>query len=55
MPKLIVYRPRRIELAEYADVYFQLSPASNIALLNSMMNVIIEENLQDMEYIKRTY
>lgn len=51
--KLIVADPRRIELAEYADVYFQLNPASNIALLNSMMNVIIEENLQDTEYIKK--
>lgn len=50
--KLIVADPRQIELAEYADVYLQLKPGTNIALINGMMNVIIENNLQDTEYIK---
>lgn len=50
--KLIVADPRQIELSKYADVYLQLKPGTNIALLNGMMNVIIENNLQDMEYIK---
>ena len=43
--KLIVADPRRIELADYADVFLQLKPGTNIALLNGMMNVIIEEEL----------
>lgn len=50
--KLIVADPRRIELAKYADVFLQIKPGSNIALLNAMMNVIISENLQDINYIK---
>ena len=50
--KLIVADPRRIELAKYADLFLQIKPGSNIALLNAMMNVIISENLQDINYIK---
>ena len=51
--KLIVADPRRIELAEYADVYLQLKPGTNIALLNGMMHVIIEKGLQDKEFIEK--
>lgn len=50
--KLIVADPRRIELAEYADVFLQLKPGTNIALLNAMMNVILEKGLYDKEYIE---
>ena len=50
--KLIVADPRRIELAEYADVFLQLKPGTNIALLNGMMNVIIEKKLYDEKYIE---
>lgn len=49
--KLIVADPRKIELAEYADVYLQLKPGTNIALLNGMMNVILEKGLYDKKYI----
>ncbi len=51
--KLIVADPRKIPLAHKADVYLPLKPGTNVALFNGMMNVIIEENLQDVEYIKR--
>ncbi|RCW42018.1 formate dehydrogenase alpha subunit [Halanaerobium sp. MA284_MarDTE_T2] len=50
--KLIVADPRRIELAEYADIVIQQKPGTDIALLNSMMNVIIEEGLEDTEFIE---
>jgi len=50
--KLIVADPRRIELADYADVFLQITPGTNIALLNAMMNVIISEGLQDKTYIE---
>jgi formate dehydrogenase alpha subunit len=50
--KLIVADPRVIELAEMAEVYMQMKPGTNVALLNGMMNVIINENLQDEEFIK---
>lgn len=50
--KLIVADPRKIELAKRADVFLQINPGTNVALLNTMMNVIISENLQDDEHIK---
>jgi formate dehydrogenase alpha subunit len=50
--KLIVADPRRIELADYADVFLQIKPGTNIALLNGMMNVIISRGLHDKKYIE---
>ncbi len=50
--KLIVADPRKIELADYADVFLQLKPGTNIALLNGIMHVIIEKGLQDKAYIE---
>ncbi len=50
--KLIVADPRKIDLANDADVFLQIKPGTNIALLNAMMNVIINEGLQDRLYIK---
>lgn len=50
--KLVVADPRRIEMADYADVYLQIKPGTNLALINAMMHVIIEEGLQDDDYIK---
>ena len=37
--KLIVADPRRIDLAEMADVYMQFRPGTDVALVNAMMNV----------------
>lgn len=51
--KIIVADPRKIPLAYKADVYLPLKPGTNVALFNGIMNVIIEENLQDHEYIER--
>jgi formate dehydrogenase alpha subunit len=50
--KIIVADPRVIELAEMSEVFMQLKPGTNVALLNGMMNVILNENLQDEEFIK---
>ena len=50
--RLVVADPRRIELADYADVYLQLKPGTNIALLNGMMNVILEEGMYDSKFIE---
>lgn len=49
--KLIVADPRRIELADFADVYLPIKPGSNVAMLNGMMNYIVENNLYDIDYI----
>ncbi|MDF2548147.1 MAG: fdhF2 [Anaerosolibacter sp.] len=50
--KLIVADPRRIDLAKDADYFLQIKPGTNIALLNGLMHCIIDEGLQDHEYIR---
>lgn len=49
--KLIVADPRKIPIAEYAEVYAPLTPGSNLALINGILNVIITENLYNKEFI----
>jgi len=49
--KLVVIDPRRIEIARHADVFLQILPGTNIAILNGLMHVIIEEGLHDEAYI----
>jgi len=51
--KLIVADPRRIELAEMADVYMQFRPGTDVALINGMMNVIINEGLLAKDFIEK--
>ncbi|MPW26686.1 formate dehydrogenase subunit alpha [Alkalibaculum sp. M08DMB] len=51
--KLIVAEPRRIDLAVHSDIFLQITPGTNVALFNGLMNVIIDENLQDKEYIEK--
>jgi formate dehydrogenase major subunit len=49
--KLIVMDPRRSELARTAYRFLQFKPDTDVALLNAMMHVIIEENLVDAQFI----
>ncbi len=49
--KLIVADPRRIELAKYADYFFQIKPGTNIAILNGFMHVLVKEGLYDRKYV----
>lgn len=51
--KLIVADPRKIDLAKIADVYLQIRPGTNIALLNAMMHQIIKDGLYDKKYIEK--
>src|SRR3954467_10627808 len=50
--KLVVADPRKIWLTKLADRHLQLRPGSDVWLLNAMMHTIIEEGLQDEEYIR---
>ncbi|OGP53784.1 MAG: molybdopterin oxidoreductase [Deltaproteobacteria bacterium RBG_13_52_11] len=50
--KLICIDPRRTEMAKRADLFLQVRPGSDCALALSMMNVIIEEELFDHEFVK---
>ena len=49
--KLIVADPRRIDIADYADLYLQHEPGTDIALLNGLMHIIIREGWHDDAFI----
>ena len=49
--KLIVVDPRGIELAGYATHHLRLIPGTDAALINGMMNVIINEGWADEKFI----
>jgi formate dehydrogenase alpha subunit len=49
--KLVVADPRRIDIADYADLHLQHKPGTDIALLNGLMHVILREGWQDEEFI----
>ena len=51
--KLIVADPKRIPLAEIADIYIQINPGTSVALTNGMLHVIFAEGLEDKEYIEK--
>ncbi|MFZ6043878.1 molybdopterin oxidoreductase family protein, partial [Vibrio natriegens] len=48
---LVVIDPRVTRLAKVADIHLQLKPGSNIALINAMLHVIIEQKLCDISFI----
>ena len=50
--QLIVVDPRRIELAEYANLHVPLRPGSNVPLFNALAHVIVEEGLIDAAYVR---
>ena len=49
--KLILADPRRSELARHATHYLQFKPDTDVAMLNAMMHVIVEEGLTSPEFI----
>lgn len=49
--KIIVADPRRSESAEIADLHLAIKPGSDIALFNGMLNILINEQLIDRQYI----
>ncbi len=51
--KLIVADPRRIWLADIADLYLPLKPGTDVALLTAMAHVIITEGLHDTDFIAK--
>ena len=50
--KLILADPRRSDLARHATYYLQFKPDTDVALLNAMLHVIVEEGLADEEFIR---
>lgn len=49
--KLIVIDPRRIKLSDKADVWVQPRPGSDLALALGLLNVIINEQLYDEDFV----
>jgi len=49
--KLIVADPRRIDIADYADLHLRHKPGTDIALLNGLMHIIIREGWHDEAFI----
>ena len=48
---LVVADPRKIHIAEFADIYVKQNLGTDVALLNGIMNVILAEGLEAGEYI----
>ena len=51
--KLIVVDPRRIELAEKADLWLQLRPGTDQALALGIIHVLCAESLYDKEFVEK--
>jgi len=50
--KLIIVDPRKIDLTKYATLWLRQNPGTDVAWLNGMMHVIIEQGLWDEDYVK---
>ena len=50
--KMIVADPRRIPLADLAEIYLPIRVGSDVALLLAMANVIVRENLMDPTFVE---
>lgn len=49
--KLIVVDPRRTATAEKADLFLQIAPGTDLALLNGLLHLIVENGHTDGEFI----
>ena len=48
---LVVADPRRIPLVDLATIHLQEKPGTDIALINGLMNIILEMGWQDDKFI----
>jgi formate dehydrogenase major subunit len=51
--KLIVIDPRVTRLAQVADLHLQLKLGTNIALLNGLVNIILQRGWQNTEFLSK--
>ena len=49
--KILVVDPRRIDLVDYAELYLQPKPGTDIAWINGLMHIIIKEGWAAQDYI----
>ena len=50
--KLIVIDPRKIDITKYATLWLSQNPGTDVAWLNGLMHIIIEEDLWDKDYVE---
>src|SRR5215203_613276 len=50
---IICVDPRRTETADFADLHLPIRPGTDIALLNAMLYVLLDENLIDRQFVGR--
>jgi len=50
--KVIVLDPRRTPTARIADLHLSFRPGTDLAILNAMAHVIVEEGLRDEEFVR---
>ncbi|MCB2226702.1 MAG: formate dehydrogenase subunit alpha [Desulfarculaceae bacterium] len=50
--KMVLVDPRRTALAEFATSHLPLKVGSDVALINGLMHVLINEDLYDKEYVQ---
>jgi formate dehydrogenase major subunit len=50
---LIVIDPRRQGLSRLADFHLQFRPGTDVALLDALLNVVVEEGLANRDYVAR--
>ena len=51
--KLIVMDPRGQALSRHADFMLRFTPGADVALLNALLHVIVDEHLADRDYIAK--
>ncbi len=50
--KLIVINPRRIDMCDFADLWLRPRPGTDVALLNAIAKVILDEGLSDETFVR---
>ena len=51
--KLVVADPRRIDMVDFATLHLRQKPGTDIALINGLMNIILEKGWEDKSFIER--
>jgi formate dehydrogenase alpha subunit len=51
--KLVVADPRRIDMVDFATLHLRQKPGTDIALINGLMNIILEKGWEDQSFIEQ--
>jgi predicted molibdopterin-dependent oxidoreductase YjgC len=50
--RIIIADPRKIPMVKFADIFLKIRPGSDIALLNGIAHIIVNEGLQNAEFVR---